>query len=148
MFVQAELLLLQLCSGIAALCSSTRELLWVTPGHRAPHPHPHPLLGPAWRLHSGYFRTSSPYVEADPGLFPRKGGFQRGARVTRAKRSWRQERGDLNSFSVAITQLMTLSTSLFMLWPVIHRIRRLGQRALKPHPVGILSGPLTPSASQ
>lgn len=56
--------------------------------------------------------------------------------------------GDLNSaFNMAITQLMTLGKSFFPFfpsWPVIHRIRRLGQRALKPHPVLILSKPCCP----
>ncbi|XP_011360210.2 cerebellar degeneration-related protein 2-like [Pteropus vampyrus] len=54
-------------------------------------------------------------------------------------------RGDLNSdFSVAVTQLMTLEKSLFPLWPVIHRIRRLSQKALKPRPVLIPSKPSCP----
>lgn len=54
-------------------------------------------------------------------------------------------RGDLNfDFSVAVTQLMTLEKSLFPLWPVIHRIRRLSQKALKPRPVLIHSKPSCP----
>lgn len=54
-------------------------------------------------------------------------------------------RGDLNSdFGVAVTQLMTLEKSLFPLWPVIHRIRRLSQKALKLYPVLIPSKPSYP----
>lgn len=107
-------------------------------------PTPHPHLGPAWRLRSGCFRSSPPCVEADSGSFPREGRFQKGARVMRATCSWWLGRGDLHSFSMAITQLATLSKAFFPLGPVIHRMRRSGQRALKPHPVRIPSRPLAP----
>lgn len=90
-------------------------------------------LGLGWGGEVPVLQTQGSALWAEQGgLFPRERRFQRGARATRTT-CYRLGPGDLSSaFNVATTQLGTLGKSFFPVWPVIHRIRMLRQRVLKP----------------